>query len=101
MKEEVKSGFDEECRFRVIHDDKGEEGRESATVWDKETGMMIIIGKPDSESGEGDLSVYFADHMNIYIDGKVKQKPRFIIDSDEYPTKIEERDTEDSFIGIF
>lgn len=43
---------------------------------------------------------HVSDHLHVYIIGSHKDEPRVIVDSDEFPTKLETRDREDSFIML-
>ena len=41
--------------------------------------------------------IYVNDHLNVKIEGKHKDIPKIIIDSGEFPTLLEVKDTEGSF----
>lgn len=50
----------------------------------------------DFDETEG-LGVHVFDHLHIYIVGGHKQEPLVVVDSDEFPTDLEVRDSEGSF----
>lgn len=46
---------------------------------------------------DGDVKIHIKDHANITIKGEPKDNPTLVVDSEEFPTNLEVRDTEQAF----
>lgn len=57
-----------------------------------EDGNTVII----SEDEQGNISVYYADHASMTIEGEAKSMPQVTVDSDEYPFDLTVMDSEDA-----
>lgn len=53
----------------------------------------------DHDADEG-YHIGIFDHLHITVIGQHKDVPRVIVDSDEFPTELEVRDTQESFDNI-
>lgn len=50
-----------------------------------------------SESEDGNLELYVHDHLNVEVRGDHKDTPLVVVDSDEFQTHLELKDTEGSW----
>jgi hypothetical protein len=58
--------------------------------------LSAWVTLPDEANPDHHSSINVYDHLHLDVDGEHKREPTFIVDSDEFPTTLRVRDTQNS-----